>query len=71
MASDFNDHNKPHEKERKDERKKKREEGTQPAAQDRKCEEPAWVCFCGADKGRTCKPCQTEAWQHCHGDEKV
>ena len=39
-----------YEKERKDERKKKREEGTQPAAQDRKCEQP--VCFCGADKGR-------------------
>ena len=36
MASDFNDHNKAHEKERKDERKKKREEGTQPAALDRK-----------------------------------
>ena len=34
-----------HEKERKDERKKKREEGTQPAAQDWKFKEPAWVCM--------------------------
>ena len=32
-----------YEKERTDERKKKREEGTQPAAQDRKCEQPVCV----------------------------
>ena len=38
-ATNLNEHKEAHEKE-KDERKKRREEGTQPAAQDWKCEEP-------------------------------